>query len=161
MFENWFLCVLCNDVIEKRQGIWWDESNNAVGFGFHKHIPTDPEQYYSHKYGGDIRTEILYTWNLTSNYDDSVGETDTFGYYSVLYDFHAILEVDSEGFVFSHHYDSREATINAWNHKIDDYWEWSKENGECQCGSVSCDYYEDNQDRLDKELEYERRDIDS
>lgn len=142
MFEKYSLCVIsdCDAFIELRQGIWWDEDNNAVGFEFHKHIPYKDGEYKSHKFGDDIRAEILYCWDISGNSDESLGETENFGYYALFKEFKAILEIDNYGFVYVYAYDSSEAVKNAWDHKEQDYRDWLDENV-CQCGSRNCDYY--------------------
>jgi hypothetical protein len=139
------LCGVCESLIENRKGIWWatkDDTAVSAEVELHKHFPATTVGYHSHKYGEDIRTEILSVMGDFGFNTESLGEAETFGYYELFEDLCAIVEYDSQGFVFSTIYDTPEMARNAWSHIETDYDEWL-EDEPCNCGSYNCDAYAD------------------
>ena len=141
------LCGICDALIENRKGIWWATVNDTAVSGVpevHKHFPANPDTYDSTKYGSDIRTEILSVMGDFGFATESLGDTDSFGYFEWFEDLSAIVEYDSQGFVFSTIYDTPEMARNAWSHVTTDYDEWCDDEEERNTALMAEDsYYED------------------
>lgn len=155
MIGGFSLCGICDALIENRKGIWWatlDDTAVSDSVEVHKHFPTNPDVYDSTKYGSDVRTEILSVMGDFGFATESLGDADSFGYYELFEDLSAVVEYDSQGFVFSTIYDTPEMARNAWSHISTDYDEFLDDDEDvCSCGSVSCDYYEDT-DEYDSDI---------
>lgn len=88
------------------------------------HMPTLPDEYRSHKFGDDIRAEILWTLSLDTQQDDTLGEAETFGWYALFGEFNAILMTDCAGNVGVTVFDSYDECALEWSDIEDHYDEW-------------------------------------
>lgn len=122
MFENYSICILCDEFIEKLSEGWF--SGNGIPCINEKHIPTDDDLYRSHKFGDSIQAVILYNLGNEGMAEDAL-EGEGFGYFELFSEFNAVMSMDSQGFVYADVYDSQEAARNAWSHIEADYDEWN------------------------------------
>jgi hypothetical protein len=124
MIGGFSLCGICDALIENRKGIWWatlDDTCVTDSVEVHKHFPKDPDTYDSTKYGSDVRTEILSVMGDFAFNTESLGDSETFGFYELFADLCAIVEYDSQGFVFSTIYATEEMARAAWSRIETDY----------------------------------------
>lgn len=126
--NNYSICVNCDEVIHtlfSGSFVWREDDGNLLCRKTQRHIPN--ENYRSHKFGNDIRAEILWGMTLDNGQTEDLGEADTFGWFAYFKDFRAILQADSEGFVSVAVYDGPEADKAAadhWDELATEYSEW-------------------------------------
>lgn len=152
MLERYGICQECHDFIESRGGIWFDLEDKATrlhvsdlnAITWHFHLPM-AESDYKRGRCTNLKTEILLYLGIMGLSYTSLGNSDDFGYFEFFPEYNAILQNDSQGFVYSTIYETERAATNAWEHISADYDEYCDER----------DY------REQQELEYERRDIDA
>lgn len=103
MIENYGICLICNQLIEKFPNGWYAGNMCLTDSG---HIPTLREEYRSHKFGNDLDAEILYNLSLEGFADESFGEADEYGNFMLFRKYDAVMETDSNGFVTVHYGDN-------------------------------------------------------
>lgn len=125
MLENYSICSRCDSLISRIFSAWVTDSDNDIcAQGFH--VPTEEADYVPSKFGS-LKTEILWHLSLDSYQDEETGESDSFGWYALFQEFSSILYTNSQGFVSSVEYPTREALMEEWNGIESDYARWLAE----------------------------------
>jgi hypothetical protein len=133
MLENYSICSVCDFLLKKDTfGLWRDIDgyHSRLDPQKHLHTATNPEKYDSHKYGKDIRVEILDIMSGLGFTDEDLGEADTFGFFALFLSEFAILEEDSCGFVFATFYASLAEVEKAWSDIEADYDKWNQDDSD-------------------------------
>lgn len=124
MVNEYSICINCGCLLHYQEvtgpnmaGMFWVSADDGT---YGSHVRTHEDEYHSHKFDS-LAAEILWMLSLDSCQDDDLGEAESFGWFALFKDFHAILEVDCMGRVYVTRMFSEEETMAEWSLILDDY----------------------------------------